>query len=139
NIHGWLFKYGAQDFAGGLVVHISSGVAALVCALVLGRRVGFGSEPMEPHNLTYTVLGAGLLWFGWFGFNAGSALGANGLAANAFVTTQIAAAVAGCFWNLMETVHGGRPTTLGFASGAVAGLVAITPASGFVGPIGAVA
>src|SRR5207253_1339541 len=138
NIHGWLFKYGAQDFAGGLVVHISSGVAALVCALVLGRRVGFGSEPMEPHNLTYTVLGAGLLWFGWFGFNAGSALGANGLAAQALVNTHMAAAAALLGWLLVERVKGGHATTLGAASGAVAGLVAITPCAGFVGTMSAI-
>lgn len=139
NIHGWLFKYGAQDFAGGLVVHISSGVAALVCALVLGRRAGFGTEPMEPHNLTYTVLGAGLLWFGWFGFNAGSALGANGLAANAFAVTNLAAAMGALTWLTVSWVRHGHPSVLGAAAGAVAGLVGITPAAGYVSPASGIA
>ncbi|HKG27363.1 MAG TPA: ammonium transporter [Thermomicrobiales bacterium] len=133
-VGGWLREYGALDFAGGTVVHISSGVTALVAALVLGKRVGFGRESMEPHNLTYTVLGAGLLWFGWFGFNAGSALGANGLAANAFVVTNIAAAMGALTWMTVSWLRHGHPSVLGAAAGAVAGLVAITPASGYVSP-----
>jgi Amt family ammonium transporter len=135
---GWLGKLGALDFAGGTVVHISSGVAALACALMLGRRKNLGSEEMAPHNLTMTIIGTALLWFGWFGFNAGSALGANGLAANAFGVPNTAAAAAALSWMLVETLHRGRPTALGAASGAVAGLVAITPAAGFVGPVSAV-
>jgi len=130
---------GALDFAGGTVVHICSGVAALCCALVLGTRKGYGREEFRPHNLTMTLIGAGLLWFGWFGFNAGSALAANGLAANAFVVTNTAAAAAALSWILVEWWHRGKPTALGAASGAVAGLVAITPASGFVGPVAAIA
>ncbi|HHW45108.1 ammonium transporter [Desulfofundulus thermobenzoicus] len=137
-LDGWLRNLGALDFAGGTVVHISSGVSGLVAALVLGRRKGYGSEPMVPHNLPFTVLGAALLWFGWFGFNAGSALSANGLAASAFVVTNTAAAAAALSWVFAEWVHHGRPTVLGGASGLVAGLVAITPASGFVGPMPAV-
>jgi Amt family ammonium transporter len=129
---GWLFDFGSLDFAGGTVVHISSGVAALVAALVVGRRVGFKTEKMDPHNLTYTILGAGLLWFGWFGFNAGSAVGANGLAANAFVVTNTAAAMGAMTWLTATWVRDGRPSVLGAAAGAVAGLVAITPAAGFV-------
>ena len=129
---GWLFDLGSLDFAGGTVVHISSGVAALVAALVVGRRVGFKTEKMDPHNLTYTILGAGLLWFGWFGFNAGSALGANGLAANAFVVTNTAAAMGAMTWLTATWIRDGRPSVLGAAAGAVAGLVAITPAAGFV-------
>ena len=128
----------AVDFAGGLVVHINAGVAALALVLVLGPRLGWRSSVIRPHNLPLTLLGAGMLWFGWFGFNAGSALGASGGAGNAFVTTQVAAAVAATAWALMEQVRQGSPTTLGVASGAVAGLVAITPAAGFVNPIGAV-
>lgn len=135
---GWLGGLGALDFAGGTVVHISSGIAALACALMLGRRKHLGSEEMAPHNLTMTIIGTALLWFGWFGFNAGSALAANGLAANAFVVTNTAAAAAALSWMLVETLHRGRPTALGAASGAVAGLVAITPAAGFVGPVSAV-
>ncbi len=131
-VGGWIRNLGAIDFAGGLVVHISSGVAALVAASMLGRRAGFGSEPMEPHNLTYTVLGAGLLWFGWFGFNAGSALAANGLAASAFVVTNTAAAMGALTWMTVSWLRHGRPSVLGAAAGAVAGLVAITPASGYV-------
>lgn len=122
------------DFAGGTVVHISSGVSALVCALYLGKRKGYGVEPMKPHNLTLSLIGACLLWVGWFGFNAGSALGASGLAANAFVTTHLAAAAATLGWLLMEWLRDGRPSVLGGISGAVAGLVAITPAAGFVTP-----
>lgn len=132
---GWLLNFGALDFAGGTVVHISSGVTGLVAALVLGRRKGFGSEPMIPHNLPFTVLGAALLWFGWFGFNAGSALAANGLAASAFVTTNTAAAAAALSWILAEWLHHGKPTMLGAASGCIAGLVAITPGAGFVTPL----
>lgn len=135
---GWLGKLGALDFAGGTVVHICSGVAALCCAMVLGKRKGYGREEFTPHNLTMTLVGTALLWFGWFGFNAGSALGANGLAANAFVVTNTAAAAAMLSWTLIEWLHRGKPTALGAASGAVAGLVAITPASGFVTPVAAI-
>ncbi|MEW6447160.1 MAG: ammonium transporter [Bacillota bacterium] len=135
---GWLRNLGALDFAGGTVVHISSGVSGLVAALVLGRRRGYGTEPMLPHNLPLTILGAGLLWFGWFGFNAGSSLAANGLAASAFMVTNTAAAAAALSWVFAEWLHRGKPTVLGAASGCVAGLVAITPASGFVGPVPAV-
>src|SRR5437016_11817431 len=135
---GWPHNLGALDFAGGTVVHISSGVSALVAALVLGRRLGFGKQKVEPHDATMTVLGAALLWFGWFGFNAGSALGAGALATSAFVVTHIAAALAALGWMLAEWVRSGKPTMLGAASGAVAGLVAITPASGFVAPLSAV-
>lgn len=129
---------GALDFAGGTVVHISSGVSALVCALVLGRRLGWGSDPMPPHNLTYTVIGAALLWVGWFGFNAGSALTAGALAASAFAATHFAAAAAALSWAGMEWVIRGKPTVLGTCSGAVAGLVCITPASGYVQPMPAI-
>jgi Amt family ammonium transporter len=129
---GWLYDFGALDFAGGTVVHISSGVSALVAAIVLGKRHGFGTEDVAPHNLTYTILGAGLLWFGWFGFNAGSALAANGLAANAFVVTNTAAAMGAITWMAVTWIRDGHPSVLGAAAGAVAGLVAITPASGFV-------
>lgn len=137
-VGGWLGKFGALDFAGGTVVHICSGVAALCCAIVLGRRKGYGREEFKPHNLTMTLIGTALLWFGWFGFNAGSALAANGLAANAFVVTNTAAAAAAVSWVLIEWWHHGKPTALGAASGAVAGLVAITPASGYVGPVAAI-
>jgi Amt family ammonium transporter len=135
---GWMGKMGAMDFAGGTVVHISSGFSALAAAFLVGRRLGFGSTAYIPHNLPMTITGAALLWFGWFGFNAGSALAANGLAASAFVVTHIAASVAALSWLLVEWFHKGKPTTLGAASGAVAGLVAITPASGFVGPVSAI-
>lgn len=135
---GFLQQWGALDFAGGTVVHINSGVAALACALVVGRRKGYGTIPMMPHNLTLTLLGAGLLWFGWFGFNAGSALKADESASMAFVVTHMAAAAAAMSWVFAEWIVKGKPTTLGFASGAVAGLVAITPASGFVGPVSSV-
>jgi Amt family ammonium transporter len=135
---GWLRNLGALDFAGGTVVHISSGVSALVCALVIGRRRGYGQQPMQPHNLPLTVMGAGLLWFGWFGFNAGSALEASGLAASAFTATNTGAAAAALGWTFTEWATRGKPTVLGAASGAVAGLVAITPASGFVGPLASV-
>jgi ammonium transporter, Amt family len=131
--------WGALDFAGGTVVHISSGMSALVCALVIGKRLGYGSDPMPPHNLPLTVTGAALLWFGWFGFNAGSALAANGLAVSAFVATNTATAAATLSWMLAEWVSRGKPTVLGAASGAVAGLVAITPASGFVTPMASLA
>ena len=130
---GWLGKgLGALDFAGGTVVHITSGVSALVAALVLGRRKGYGAEAMDPHDATMTVLGASLLWFGWFGFNAGSALASGGLAANAFVVTNTAAAMAALTWMTVSWLHKGAPSVLGAAAGAVAGLVAITPASGYV-------
>ena len=129
---GWLGQLGALDFAGGTVVHITSGVSALVAALVLGRRVGFGRDAMDPHDATMTVLGASLLWFGWFGFNAGSAITAGGLAANAFVVTNTAAAMAALTWMTVSWLHKGAPSVLGAAAGAVAGLVAITPASGYV-------
>ena len=131
-VGGWLRDRGALDFAGGTVVHITSGVAALIAAQMLGRRVGFGREKMDPHDLTMTVLGAGLLWFGWFGFNAGSALGANGLAANAFVVTTLSAAMGALTWMTVSWIRHGRPSVLGAAAGAIAGLVAITPAAGFV-------
>ncbi len=141
---GWMGEMGALDFAGGAVVHMSSAAAALAGALVLGKRRGFGREPFIPHNVPMTILGAGILWFGWFGFNAGSALAANETAASAFVATHLATAAAALSWIFVEWYHRGKPTTLGGASGAVAGLVAITPAAGFVGPmagivIGAVA
>jgi len=136
---GWLGGHGALDFAGGLVVHMSSGYSALIACLFIGPRKGFGREPMAPNSLPLTVIGASLLWVGWFGFNAGSAGAANGTAGLAFLTTQTAAATATLFWVLIEWVHGGKPTVLGAATGAVAGLVAITPACAFVGPGGAIA
>jgi ammonium transporter, Amt family len=135
---GWLGKMGALDFAGGTVIHILSGVAALSAALIVGKRRGYGSEPIYPNNLTMTMLGAALLWFGWFGFNAGSAIAANGVAGLAFFSTHIASATAALSWILFERIVRGKPTTLGFASGAVAGLVAITPAAGFVTPLPAI-
>jgi Amt family ammonium transporter len=135
---GWLKKLGALDFAGGTVVHISSGVSALAAALVIGRRRGYRTEHMPPHNLPLTLAGAALLWVGWFGFNAGSAVAANKLATSAFVVTHIATAAATLAWMFTEWSARGRPTVLGAASGAVAGLVAITPASGFVGPLSAI-
>jgi Amt family ammonium transporter len=135
---GWLRQLGALDFAGGIVVHTSSGVSALVMALLIGKRVGYTEQPYRPHNLPFTVMGAALLWFGWFGFNAGSALAANELAANAFVTTNTATAAAGLTWALIEWQQHGAPTVLGAATGAVAGLVAITPACGFVNPMNAI-
>jgi Amt family ammonium transporter len=134
---GWLAKLGALDFAGGAVVHISSGVSALACALILGRRQGYGTADLTPHNLPMTLLGTGLLWFGWFGFNAGSALGANALAGSAFLATNTAAAAAALSWMTAEWVQRGKPTVLGAASGAVAGLATVTPASGYVGPFSA--
>jgi Amt family ammonium transporter len=133
-VGGWLRTLGALDFAGGTVVHISSGVSALVAALVVGRRIDYGSGGFEPSNPTYVILGAALLWFGWFGFNGGSALASSGLASNAFMVTQLAAAMAALSWMLLGWAHRGKASSIGAASGAVAGLVAITPASGFVGP-----
>ena len=135
---GWLGNLGALDFAGGTVVHINSGIAALAAALIIGKRIGFGEQPMPPHNVPMIVLGAGLLWFGWFGFNAGSALAADGVAVNAFVVTNTAAAAGVVSWVAMSWIFGRRPSIIGAASGAVAGLVAITPAAGFVGPMPAV-
>ena len=135
---GWLQSLGALDFAGGTVVHINSGVAALACALALGKRHGYGSENMAPHNLPLTLVGASLLWVGWFGFNAGSALAADGIAASAFVATHVATAAGVLAWIFVEWSYRGKPTLLGAASGAIAGLVAITPAAGFVGPISAI-
>ena len=137
NPGGWLRALGGLDFAGGIVVHVSSGFSALVLAILLGKRVGYNHKPIRPHNLPFTVLGGALLWFGWFGFNAGSALAADGLAANAFITTHIATAAAGLTWALVEWWHNGTPTILGTVTGVVAGLVAITPACGFVNPMNA--
>jgi ammonium transporter, Amt family len=137
-VGGWLRGLGALDFAGGTVVHISSGVSALAAALIIGKRRGYGREPMPPHNLPFTVIGSAMLWVGWFGFNAGSALGAGGLAVSAFVTTNTAAAAATLAWMFAEWASRGKPTVLGAASGAVAGLVAITPAAGFVGPVSSI-
>jgi Amt family ammonium transporter len=137
-VDGWLHKLGALDFAGGTVVHISSGISALIAVLIIGKRVGFGKVPTPPHNMPFVVIGASLLWVGWFGFNAGSALAANGLATSAFVATHTAAALAALFWVIAEWIMSGKPTMLGAASGAVAGLVAITPGSGFVSPLSAV-
>ncbi len=137
-VGGWLGGMGALDFAGGTVVHISSGISALAAAIFIGKRKGYGTTAFIPHNLPMTLTGAGLLWFGWFGFNAGSALASNGLAANAFVVTHLASAAAAVSWIIFEWIHRGKPTTLGVASGAVAGLVAITPASGFVGPMSSI-
>jgi ammonium transporter, Amt family len=135
---GWIRNLGALDFAGGTVVHITSGISALVCAVVLGKRLGHGQERMEPHNATMTVIGTALLWFGWFGFNAGSALGANGVAVNAFVTTNTAAAMAALTWMTASWIRHGRPSVLGATAGAVAGLVGVTPAAGFVTPMAAI-
>jgi len=137
-VKGWMRELGALDFAGGTVVHISSGASALVAAIMFGKRIGYGQEAMPPHNLPFSVIGAGLLWVGWFGFNAGSALAADGLATSAFVVTHVATAAATLSWLAMDWIFRGKPTVLGAASGAVAGLVAITPASGFVGPISAI-
>ncbi len=136
---GWLAELGALDFAGGAVVHINAGAAALALILVLGRRHGWGTEPMPPHSLPLTMLGTGILWFGWFGFNAGSALGANGIAAQALMNTFLAASAGMLGWVLAERVQDGHPTSLGAASGAVAGLVAITPCAGFVGGMSPIA
>ena len=137
---GWIIdKLGALDFAGGTVVEINSGAAALALAIVLGKREGFKRDPMRPHNMPLVLLGAGMLWFGWFGFNAGSALGASGLAATAMINTQVATAGAAMSWLIYEKIKGGKATTLGVASGAIAGAVAITPACGYVTPLGALA
>ncbi|MDD5422672.1 MAG: ammonium transporter [Candidatus Omnitrophota bacterium] len=135
---GWLRNMGVMDFAGGLVVHVTAGFSALACAFYMGSRRGYGREPMPPHNLPLTIIGAGLLWFGWFGFNAGSALGANAIAAMALVVTNTAAATAALTWMLIEWKVTGKPTLLGGATGAVAGLATITPASGFVGPFSSI-
>ncbi|MCR4337751.1 MAG: ammonium transporter [Candidatus Omnitrophica bacterium] len=136
-VGGWVRGMGALDFAGGTVVHINAGIAALVAALVIGKRYGYDNKPTPLHNLPFTVLGAALLWFGWFGFNAGSALGAGALATNAFVTTNTAAAAAGLSWAIIEWLKSGKPTMFGVATGVVAGLVAVTPAAGFVTAMGA--
>src|SRR5512138_1270508 len=138
-VGGWLRNLGALDFAGGTVIHITSGISALAAALVVGKRKGYGAENMAPHNLPMTVTGAAILWFGWFGFNAGSALGAGELAASSFVATHAAAAAATISWVGAEWIHRGKPTALGAASGCVAGLVGITPAAGYVTPLAAVA
>ncbi|HEX5996158.1 MAG TPA: ammonium transporter [Jiangellales bacterium] len=135
---GWIFELGAIDFAGGTVVHINAGAAALALALVLGKRAGWRRDPMKPHNLPFVMLGAGLLWFGWFGFNAGSALGANGTASAVWVNTMVATAAAILGWLLVDVIKQRHATTLGAASGAIAGLVAITPACAFVSPLGAI-
>ena len=135
---GWLAARGVLDFAGGTAVHVNAGAAGLALALVLGKRIGWKKDPMRPHNLTLVMLGAGLLWFGWFGFNAGSALGANALAGQAFFTTMIATATAMLGWLAVERLRDGHYTSLGAASGAVAGLVAITPACAFVTPVGSI-
>ncbi|MFA5778812.1 MAG: ammonium transporter [Elusimicrobiota bacterium] len=137
-VGGWLKNLGALDFAGGTVVHINAGIAAIVTILIIGRRKNYENKPVPPHNLPFTVLGAGLLWFGWFGFNAGSALAANGIAVNAFVVTNTAAAAAGLSWALLEWFINGKPTIFGTVTGAVAGLVAITPGAGFVGVMSAI-
>ena len=136
---GWLHNLGALDFAGGTVVHISSGISALVFALVIGKRNGYPKITPAPHNMTYTVIGAALLWFGWFGFNAGSALAANELAVSAFINTNTATAMAALSWIIIDWIVTKKPTVLGAATGAVAGLVAITPAAGFVTPMGSIA
>ena len=136
-VGGWIRGLGALDFAGGLVVHISSGVSALAAALIVGKRKGHGHEHMPPHNLTMTLMGASLLWFGWFGFNGGSALTSGSLAVSAFVVTHIASSAAALSWSVTEWFYHGKPTLLGAVSGCVAGLVAITPGSGFVEPMGA--
>ena len=135
---GWMGTMGAMDFAGGTVVHISSGASALAAAILIGKRAGYGRDAMPPHNLPFSVIGASLLWVGWFGFNAGSALAADGVAVKAFVTTNTATAAAVLSWVAMDWVLKGKPTALGAASGAVAGLVAITPAAGFVGPMASI-
>ena len=138
-VGGWLREFGVLDFAGGSVVHIAAGVSALAAALVVGRRHGYGKEPMEPHDTTMVVLGAGLLWFGWFGFNGGSALTSGGLASSAFVVTNTAASAGAVTWMIMAWIFGGKPSVIGMVSGAVVGLGAITPASGYVGISAAIA
>jgi len=135
---GWIRTLGALDFAGGTVVHITAGISAFAAAIIIGKRLGYGKENMAPHNVTMTITGGALLWFGWFGFNAGSALAANGLAASAFIVTNTAAAAAALTWTVVSWAHGGKPNAVGIVTGAVAGLVAITPASGFVGPVPAI-
>jgi len=135
---GWIRTLGALDFAGGTVVHITAGISAFAAAIIIGRRIGYGNENMAPHNVPMSIIGGVLLWFGWFGFNAGSALAANGLAASAFIVTNTAAAAAALTWTLVSWLHGGKPNALGIVTGAVAGLVAITPASGFVGVVPAI-
>jgi Amt family ammonium transporter len=137
-VGGWVRNLGALDFAGGTVVHISSGIAGLACALVIKKRLGLGKDSMHPHNLPMTLLGASMLWFGWFGFNAGSALASGALATSTFTATNTATAAAALAWMVSEWIYRGKPSALGAASGAVAGLVAITPASGFVGPISSI-
>lgn len=134
-VGGWLKNMGVLDFAGGTVVHINAGIAALVTALIIGKRKGYGHKPIPPHNLPFAVLGAGLLWFGWFGFNAGSALAANKLAVSAFVATHAAAAAGGLIWGLLEWLFNGKPTIFGTITGAVAGLATVTPAAGYITPI----
>jgi Amt family ammonium transporter len=134
---GWLFKMGALDFAGGTVVHINAGIAAIVMALMLGKRRDYQGHAIPPHNIPHVFIGASLLWFGWFGFNAGSGLAADGLAGNAFLVTHIAAATAAVVWAILDWFHGKKPTLVGVCTGAVAGLVAITPAAGFVDVTGA--
>jgi Amt family ammonium transporter len=136
-VGGWIRKMGGLDFAGGIVVHLSSGVSALAAAILVGRRKGYGTEPMAPHSLPMTLMGTGILWFGWFGFNAGSAISSGMLSTSAFVVTHLAAAAGALSWALVEWAYKGKPTTLGVASGAVAGLATITPASGFVTPLAA--
>ncbi len=135
---GWLAKLGALDFAGGMVVHETAGFSALAIALLIGRRIGYGEYPIRPHNIPMTLLGTALLWFGWMGFNAGSALAANAVACNALMVTNIAAAAGAITWMLISWIREGKPSSLGFASGAIAGLAAITPAAGYVGPGAAV-
>ena len=135
---GWLAQMGALDFAGGTDVHVNAAVAALVAAMVVGKRQGYPSSSLLPHNVPFTLLGAGLLWFGWFGFNAGSALAANGVAALAFVTTMLAPAATLLVWTFLDAIRSGKPTAVGCATAIVVGLVAITPASGFVSPVGAI-
>lgn len=137
-VGGWIRNLGVLDFAGGLVVHISSGASALAATLVVEKRKGYGLENMPPHNLPMTLLGTGLLWFGWFGFNGGSAIASNAIAVNAFVVTHISSAAAAVAWMFVEWIHREKPTALGVASGAVAGLVAITPAAGYVGAVSAI-
>lgn len=137
-IGGWIRTLGALDFAGGTVVHITAGISALATAIIIGKRIGYKTDDMAPHNVPMSIIGGVLLWFGWFGFNAGSALAANGLAANAFIVTNTAAAAAALTWTLVSWMHGGKPNALGIVTGGVAGLVAITPASGFVSPVSAI-
>jgi Amt family ammonium transporter len=136
---GWMAKMGVLDFAGGIVVHVSSGISALVVALIVGKRIGYPRERSMPHNMTMVLLGAGILWFGWFGFNGGSALNASGIAVLALVNSQLAAAAGGIVWLAIDVYRYGKASALGFASGLVAGLATVTPASGFVGPMGAIA